>query len=163
MLANIFRKLKEEKGLSEAATAIIVLPIILGALFVMLDVGFYMRTRSMLDTIVQDTVRGVALDGGVNNPRTNVIGGSWQVKGQNSLNNACASGSLRCDTGMPARMTCAPTVAQNVGDQVWCEATISYRVISPLSEGPLGLGLQDLYSEPITVRVEASASVGVRG
>ena len=56
MLVNLIKKIKDEKGLSEAATAIIVLPIILGALFVMLDVGFYMRTRSMLDTIVQDTV-----------------------------------------------------------------------------------------------------------
>jgi Flp pilus assembly protein TadG len=165
MLTNIIKKIKEEKGLSEAATAIIVLPIILGALFVMLDVGFYMRTRSLLDTVVQDTVRGVALDGGVNNPRTNSLGPgvSWQTKGQASLNRACTSGSLRCDPSMPIRLTCAPTVAQRVGDTVWCQATVSYRVISPLSEGPLGLGLQNLYSAPITVRVEASASVGVRG
>lgn len=164
MLAQIIRKIKDERGLSEAATAIIVLPIILGALFVMLDVGFYMRTRSMLDTIVQDTVRGVALDGGYNNPRTIVIAeDSWIIKGENSLRRACDSGSLRCDQSMPIDLTCAPNVARNVGETVWCEATISYRVISPLSEGPLGLGLQGLYAEPITVRVEASAAVGTEG
>lgn len=163
MIKNIIAKIKNEKGLSEAATAIIVLPVILGSLFVMLDVGFYMRTKAMLDTVVQDTVRGVALDGGTNNPRTNVIGESWSVKGQNSLIRACESGSLRCDDSMPRTLTCAPVVANNVGQTVWCEATVSYKVISPLSEGPLGLGLQGLYAEPITVRVEASASVGTQG
>ena len=163
MLVNLIKKIKDEKGLSEAATAIIVLPIILGALFVMLDVGFYMRTRSMLDTIVQDTVRGVALDGGTNNPRTKVIAGTWVEKGRVALNNACQSGSLRCDNAMPINFTCAPVVANRVGETVWCEATISYNVISPLSEGPLGLGLQGLYAEPITVRVEASAAVGTEG
>jgi Flp pilus assembly protein TadG len=163
MFSKIITKLKSEKGLSEATTAIFVLPIILGALFVMLDVGFYMRSRSMLDTVVQDVVRGVALDGGNNNPRTNIIGEPWSQKGLRNLQNACTNGTIRCEAAAPITLTCGPNQANNVGAEVWCEATITYNVISPLSEGPLGMGLQGLYSEPITVRVVASATTGLTG
>lgn len=163
MISKIISKIKSEKGLSEATTAIFVLPIILGALFVMLDVGFYMRSRSMLDTVVQDTVRGVALDGGNSNPRTNIIGEPWSTKGLRNLQNACENGTIRCEPAAPITLTCGPNQANNVGAEVWCEATITYNVISPLSEGPLGLGLQGLYDDPITVRVVASAATGLTG
>jgi hypothetical protein len=163
MFTKILIKLKEEKGLSEAATAIFILPVILGSLFVMLDVGFYMRSKAMLDVVVQDTVRGVALDGGNNNTRTNIIGEPWAQKGLRNLNNACESGTLRCDPAAPITLTCGPNQAANVGAEVWCEGTVTYRVISPLSEGPLGLGLQGLYEAPITVRVVASAATGLNG
>jgi hypothetical protein len=149
--------------MSEAATAIIVLPIILGSLFVMLDVGFYMRSQAMLDIIVQDTLRGVALDGGNDNPRTNVIGEPWSEKGQGRLNDACDSGTLRCDINAPITLTCGPNQSGQVGADVWCEAQVTYKVISPLSEGPLGLGLQNLYTDPITVRVVGSAATGLGG
>jgi hypothetical protein len=163
LIKRIFNRSKDERGLSEAATAIIVLPVILGSLFVMLDVGFYMRSTSMLDIIAQTTLRGVALDGGNNNPRTNIIGEPWSVKGQRNLNDACDSGTLRCDPSAPITITCGPTQSTQVGEDVWCEATVTYKVISPLSEGPLGLGLQGLYSDPITVRVVGSAATGIGG
>lgn len=163
LMRKLLNRTKSERGLSEAATAIIVLPIILGALFVMLDVGFYMRSKAMLDIVVQDTLRGVALDGGNNNPRTNIIGEPWSTKGLRNLNEACDSGTLRCDPAAPIVLTCTPNQSLRVGDNVSCEATVSYRVISPLSEGPLGLGLQNLYTAPITVRIVGSAATGIGG
>lgn len=153
----------DESGLSEAATAIIVLPILLVTLFVMLDVGFNMRSRAMLDILVQDTVRGVALDGGDLNPRTNSTGAAWSDRGFQLLQDACANGTIRCAGAPDITFNCTPTVAAQVGDIVSCTASFTYDVISPLSTGDLGLGLQGLYDDPVEVTVQSRSSTGTGG
>lgn len=168
MLRKIYfalqKRRKDESGLSEAATAIIVLPVLLVTLFVMLDVGFNMRSRAMLDIIVQDTVRGVALDGGNMNPRTNSNGTPWSDRGYQLLQEACTNGTIRC-AGSPPQITfnCQPNITAQVGDVVACTAEFTYDVISPLSTGDLGLGLQGLYDDPVVVTVQSRASTGTGG
>lgn len=168
MLKKIYKglqgKRKAEEGLSEAATAIIVLPILLVTLFVMLDVGFNMRSRAMLDIIVQDTVRGVALDGGNMNPRTNSNGVSWSERGYQLLAEACTNGTIRCEGGTSnISFNCTPTMASQVGDVVSCRGEFTYDVISPLSQGTFGLGLQSLYDDPVVVTVQSRSSTGTAG
>lgn len=162
------RRSDDERGVAEAWTAIIVLPILVAALFLLVEAGLNMRTRATLDHIVQDTVRSVALDGGNFNPRTNVIGTSWSAKGLATLKNACSNGSMRCKT-VPT-MTCTdatpgtPDVAEMVGETVRCTATVEYKPVSMMSSNPLwSFGMSGLFTQPLTVTVESIAATGVNG
>lgn len=162
-MRNYFRWLREERGLSEAATAIFVLPLIVAALFVIVETGFNIRTRAVMDHIVQDTTRMAALDGGNFNPTTNTIGMTWQAKGQQLLAKACADKSMRCAT--TPTMVCYPAgYALNVGEDVYCTATVKYKVISGLSTSTMfSFGFSGLYTSTITSTAHSVAAVAANG
>jgi Flp pilus assembly protein TadG len=162
MIGKIRNWLFNERGVSEAVMAIIILPIITSMLFVLVEAGFNMRSRAVMDSVVQDVVRGISLDGGVNNPRTNTLGHDWQTEGLNRLKAACTTGSIRCKT-VPT-IVCSPTVAANVGDAVTCSAQVTYKVISPLSVNPLfSLGFQGVFTSPLKVTITSVAATGSNG
>jgi hypothetical protein len=162
MIGKIRNWLFNERGVSEAATAIFILPIITSMLFVLVEAGFNMRSRAVEDSIVQDIVRGISLDGGVSNPRTNTLGHDWQTEGLNRLKAACTSGAIRCN-GTPT-IACNPGVAANVGDPVSCTAQINYKVISPLSVNPLfSLGFQGVFTSPMKTTITSVSATGTNG
>lgn len=170
MMKSIRKWLASENGVSEAATVIFVLPVIVALVFVMLEAGFNMRSRTIVDNITQDIVRNVALDGGDMNPRTNVQGKSWSQIGLERLNSACSQNVLRC-SGTPT-FSCTPAVAANIGDVVSCTATVSYATVSPLSTStgkfdPIGLvmslGFAPMFTAPISSTAQAVAATGLNG
>lgn len=163
MMKRMRTWLRQERGLAEATTAIFVLPLILAAMFVIIESGIYMQTRAVMDSITRDTARMAALDGGNYNPTTNTIGMSWSTKGTLSLKEACSKNVMRCST-VPV-MSCIPvTYAMNVGDDVTCTATVSYSPVSSLSKNPVfSFGFSGLFTAPIESEAHSVAAVGING
>lgn len=169
MLMSLRKWLRGEGGVSEAATAIFVLPIIGTMIFLLVDVGFNIRTRTVIDSIVQDTARSAGLDGGALNARgtqldTAVYTAGWSTVGTKRLVAACNAGQIRSTAACSTlKMTCTPARALNVGDLVTCKLTtgITYKTLSPLSTNPaFSLGMSGLFTTPIKVSVSSVASIG---
>lgn len=155
-----------EGGVSEAATAIFVLPLIAALVFLIVETGFNIRTRTMIDSIIQDTTRSVALEGGWNNARATSLptGKTWISVGTSRLQSACASGVIRTDQACNTlTVVCNPQVASFAGDIVTCAlgTAITYKTVSPLSTNPLfSYGMQGVFTTPITSSVSSVAAVG---
>jgi Flp pilus assembly protein TadG len=170
---------RREEGLSEAATAIFVLPIIVGLLFLLVETGFNIRTRSSIDALLQDTVRSAALDGGYNNVRATTLpqtytrmanpNSGWSAVGTERLRAACNNGTIRSVGGNcnNVRVTCTPAVAPTPGVEVSCSLSgngISYLTVSPLSTNPLfSFGFAGLFTTPIDPTFVARAAIGQNG
>jgi hypothetical protein len=157
-----------EEGVSEAATAIFVLPLIAALVFLVIEAGFNVRTRIVIDSTLQDTVRSVSLDGGDNSPRTtSLTGQTWSQVGTQRLQAACTSGAIRATNScLSLGVTCSPAAANAAGDNVFCFLTtpITYKTLSPLSTNALfSFGFSGLFTTPIQSRVDSVASVGVNG
>lgn len=179
MFAKIRHLLRREDGMSEAATAIFVLPIIVGLLFLLVETGFNIRTRSSVDALLQDTVRSAALDGGYNNVRATTLpstytrmanpASGWAAVGTERLHAACANGTIRSVGGncRSVRVQCTPAVAPTPGVEVRCWLTgngISYQTVSPLSTNPLfSFGFAGLFTTPIDPTFVARAAIGQNG
>jgi len=153
-----------EAGISEAATAIFVLPLLALLIFMLIETGMNIRYRLLVDNIVQTAVRGVALDGGDCNPRVGCRSGSqrWSSIATTQLRQLCNdSGRSRTPCGSVS-VTCRPVTAPQVGTPVWCETTFDYRPITGMASNPVtSLGFSALLNAPIKVRVESAAGVGV--
>jgi Flp pilus assembly protein TadG len=171
---NMLRKwLKREGGVSEAATTIFVLPIIMGLIFLLVETGFNVRTRTVMDSIVQDTVRSVSLDGGYNNPRASSLSSSytnlsgtnsgWAKVGTERLQQACSDNAIRVSNCASITVRCSPRIAANVGDEVscWLSTGAQYKTLSPLSTNPLfSFGFGPLFETPITLTVKSRSALG---
>lgn len=162
---------RKEKGAAEIYAAIIILPVLASMIFMLLEVGIYIHYRGSVDSILQTTVRGISLEAGDNNPRTNMLhlsdpaNASWITRGTNSLIALCANSgnysSGRCQSA-PV-LTCSsnviPTASQ--GTQFSCTAVFDYRPVSPLSSSKgLSMGMSTLFTKPITIIVTSSISGG---
>lgn len=167
--------LKGERGMSEAAVAIIYLPLLVALIFLLVETGFNMRTRTMTDTILQDTARSAALDGGANNARATgltskytsvkTVGGGWAKVGTERLVAACKDGSVR-STSCSITISCSPAVAKFAGDKVscWLTTPITYKTLSPMSTNPLfSFGMAGLFTTPISNKIESRAAIGSQG
>jgi hypothetical protein len=165
MMNTIRRWLKGEGGLSEAATAIFVLPFIVTTVFLLVETGFNMRSRTVLDYIVTDTVRGVALDGGNLNPRTNSIGMAWSAKGLIAMRDACTTGAMRCaSTPSVSDLTCTPQQVLAMTEMVSCSGRITYKIVSPLSSSPIWTwGMNGLFTAPISVKISSLPATSLNG
>lgn len=167
MIKKLQKWLKREEGISEATTAIFVLPLIVALIFLVVEAGFNIRTRVMIDNIVQDTTRSAALEGGWNNPRATSLpaGKTWASVGTERLQEACRTGTIRSKTacGSLSIVCITPAVANFAGDAVTCRLgrSITYATLSPLSTNPLfSYGFQGVFTTPITSSVTSSASIG---
>jgi Flp pilus assembly protein TadG len=170
-MSRIRAWLRREEGVSEAATAIFILPLIAALIFLIVDTGFDIRTRTVIDGIVQDTTRSVALDGGYKNARSTSLDPSysqgWQTIGTNRLIQACQSGSIQtAQNCLSLSVVCTPQIAANVGDNVSCSlgTPITYKTLSPMSTNPLfSFGMSGLFTTPINSTSTSVAAVGSNG
>lgn len=172
-MRTLRRWLKREDGVSEAATTIFVMPIIMALIFLLVETGFNIRTRTVLDSIVQDTVRSVSLDGGYNNPRASALstsytnlGGTnsgWAKVGTERLQQACDDDAVRISNCASITIICSPRIAANVGQEVSCSLSTGakYKTLSPLSTNPLfSFGFGPLFETPISLTIKSRSALG---
>lgn len=149
MMTKLTQWFHREDGVSEAATAIFVLPIIAFMIFSLLEAGMYLSSRSQFDQIVQSTVRNVALDGGWNNTRSKSITSDWVTRANQQLDAACNGGPLgpaRIRCSGPAVISCTPDHADTLDQIVSCTGTFKYKPVSPLSTNAFtSLGFSQIY------------------
>lgn len=169
--------LRREDGLSEATTAIFILPILAALIFLLIETGFNINTRTTMDNIVQDTARSAALDGGYNNPRstllpsayTNMAGSNsgWAAVGTQRLQAACNSGMIRSQNSCSSlKIVCNTAIAAFAGDTITCAlaSPLQYKVVSPLSTSPVfSFGFGPMFTKPISVSVSAASAIGRNG
>lgn len=155
-----------ESGVAEATAFILIIPLITSLLFVLIDVGFNLRYRLMVDNVTQDAVRGAALDGGNNWPRTNTLSIGWGQDLQNRLYKICSStyptNPGRCPAGSAGAPvgSCSPKIATLTTPDVTCTSTFHYYRISPLSTNPVtSLGFHTMFTNPIVVTLTSRAAV----
>lgn len=167
MILKLKNWFKKEGGVSEATTAIFVLPLVVALIFLVVEAGFNIRTRVMVDNLVQDTTRSAALEGGWNNLRATSLpsGKTWASVGTERIQEACRTGTIRSKTPCNSlSIICTtPAVANYAGDAVTCRlgTPITYATLSPLSTNPLfSYGFQGVFTTPITSSVTSSAAIG---
>ena len=166
---------KAEKGVAEAYAAIIVLPIMMALIFLLAETGFEIHYRSNVDSVVQEAVRGISLEGGDYNPRTSTFApmsqinaysnsttNTWSSRAQGALVALCATNGNysigRC-TQAPT-VYCSPLLGAQ-GDQVSCTATFYYRPISSLSSQTWSsFGLSAFLTKPIVITMVSTISGG---
>jgi Flp pilus assembly protein TadG len=171
---------RKESGLAEAATVIFVLPIIFALLFLTLEVGLYMSTRTQLDNIVQDTTRSAATDGGYANSRATSLNltaypNGWATVGTLRLRKACTDLNVRSKNACSTLAVVCEDASGNqtaaralpfAGDTIRCRlgAPFAYRVASPLSTTPVfSFGMSKLFTSTITVTAESRTALGRNG
>ena len=171
-MLRIRRWLRAEAGLSEAATAIIVLPLIAALMFLLVETGFNIKTRTTIDSVLQDTTRGAALEGGNHNARssslpTSMYPNGWSSYGTQRLRAACAAGAIRLQGNCNSiGITCSPGATTRVGDVVTCSLTVpvTYKTLSPLSTNPaFSFGMSGLFTTPIKSTLSSRSAVGLAG
>lgn len=169
--------LYREDGMSEATTAIFVLPILAALIFLLIETGFNIRTRTMTDNILQDTTRSAALDGGYNNPRstllpstyTNMTGtnSGWAAVGTERLQSACKSGLIRSQAACGSlKIVCNTAIANFAGDTITCSLAtpLTYKIVSPLSTSALfSFGFGPMFTTPISASISAASAIGRNG
>ena len=149
----------DERG-AEIAAMLFVLPVLLVLVIGLIDIGFALRTRMLVENAARDGARGVAADGGNLNPRTNSNGVAWNNRVRNQLwNGSCTMSNC---SGAPT-VTCTPEVVNRSGDMVSCTIVYSYRGLNAdLLNSPMGLGMGS-FIKPFTVTSSARAEVGRTG
>lgn len=157
-------RLLGDTGMGEAATAIIVLPFMIALVFVILETGFNMRYRGMVDNVVQDTVRGISQDGADYWAATNTVPAgypNWTTYGQSRLAELCGDGSARCT--QPPALTCWPAGPYSEpGGASGCTATFYYKPIAGFTtNNPVfNLGFGSLWADPIETTIQSRTVVG---
>ncbi len=156
-----------EAGMSEALVAIIVLPFMMAMIFTLIEVGFNLRFRAGVDSIMQDTVRGVAQDGANYWVRTSTLpeeyaspGLGWEAWAADRLDDLCVSTGRCADN--TSIVDCTP---QNIGfapgAPVECTATVDYQpVVQFTSRGIFSLGFSGLWEDGVRSTVESRTVVG---
>lgn len=162
-LRRLFTASRKDGGMGEAATAIIVLPFMIALVFVILETGFNLRYRGMVDNVVQDTVRGISQDGANYWAATNTVPigyPNWQAYGQARLTELC-SGNSRCK--QPPVLTCWPSGPySSPGGESGCTAVFHYKPIAGFTtDNPVfNLGFGRLWDNPIETTIRSRTVVG---
>lgn len=157
------RKLTSDRGMGEAATAIVVLPFMIALVFVLLETGFNLRYRGMVDNVVQDTVRGISQDGADYWAATDTVPAgfpNWTAYGQSRLNDLC-NGNTRCT--QPPALTCWPAGPYaEPGGASGCTAVFYYKPIAGFTtNNPVfNLGFGRLWADPIETTIQSRTVVG---
>lgn len=175
-----------ETGLAEVAGAIVVIPLIFALIFTLIEVGWYLRYRAMVDQVTRSAAMMVAMDGADTQQPWSPLAGaspaawstSWSAWGTEQLRKIChnipaqttsggaVTGAIpgglgkRCEA-MPS-MTCTPTaLPTNAGARVECRAEFAYRPITSMARNTIfNMGFGSLFDRNMTITVESVTSVG---
>lgn len=175
-LSSLKKWLKNERGVAEIYSAIIVLPVLVSLIFLLVETGFEVHYRSNVDSIVAQAVRGISLEGADYNPRVSIYPptsnvntnsgsttNSWSSHAQQALVSLCGNNGNysvgRCSQ-VPT-VTCSPASPGNQGDPVSCTADFYYRPVSPLSSQTWSsFGLSSFLTKPIVITINSQISGG---
>lgn len=157
-----------ERGMSEVAAAIVVIPLMIALIFTLLEVGINLHFRSRVDAIVADTLRGVSHDGANYDVRTytgpRAYGSAdqgWQAWGQDQLRALC--GDSRCGTRPRPTLSCTPVdLQQYAGEEAQCTARFTYKPITGglLNNPVMNLGFGGLWGDEIQISMRTVTTVG---
>lgn len=122
---ELLLKKRNERGDSELPVTLIMLPLVIFLIFALIDISFYMNTRSQVQSILTQGTRQMALYGG--NSRAlplNKTGASVadDIYGTLYQNGQCTKSF--CDA--PPVVTCTPDVASRVGQKMTCTLIYDY-------------------------------------
>lgn len=124
----------DERGSSELPVTLIMLPFAIFLIFALIDVTFYMQTRSNVQAVLRDTTRAVALYGG-NSERIplNTLGKDvddyFTEKRVYSPSTGCQISYCGKSPSNP-KITCTPAVASVVGQEVKCSIRYNYAPVA---------------------------------
>ena len=123
-LRNLLNR-RSEEGASELPVTIIMLPFALFLIFALIDVSFYMQTRSSVQNVLRDGVREIALYGG--NSSSVPLNTSGKTVAQQVFDNLYQNGQcVKSYCSAPPKVTCTPDIATAVGQTVSCTVTYAY-------------------------------------
>lgn len=89
MLKRILKRMKSDRGASSLISFMLVVPLLLGAVFMVIDFTFYNTNRDQVNAIARDAARTVAIYGGNGNAtKATSIEKSYGM----SRTNACSAG-----------------------------------------------------------------------
>lgn len=163
---------RDERG-SEMAAAIFVLPVLFILLIGIIDVGWMIKTRMVVDNIISTTVKQAGADGGDYNPVAMRPGeAAWSTQAMRTLwdggnctqSHCSAAPSVFCDkVTRPNGSVYYSQRVVDAGDVITCTVNYPY---SPLSGGllntPLGLGIGGLL-HGFTITESARSEIGSSG
>jgi Flp pilus assembly protein TadG len=171
MRAAFGRLRGDERGM-EAAAMIFVLPFLFILVLGLIDIGWMIKTRMVVENITRDAARHAAFDGGNYNPRTNTEGREWDDVAMRSLWNGggcvqsgCTSAPIVDCTRItkPNGTVYRSHVVQDAGDIITCTVNYKYKPINgPLMNSPLGLGIGSML-DPFVISTSARSEVGSSG
>ena len=183
---HTWRKWKSsEWGFSEAAAFIFVIPIIIALIFSLIEVGWYLRYRGMVDEVTRTTAVMVAAEGSNTAQPWSALNStsfnSWSEFGSRQLRNLCKPIPMQTSNGdtvtgpitggwggagsrceQAPSMSCTPGSLQaSAGADVECTARFDYKPLTSLARSTLfNLGFGGFFSKDIKVTVRSRASIG---
>ena len=162
LMAAMRRWQNGERGMQEIAATIFTLPLVFTLMTLIIEVGLYTSVKGQIDSVVQTTVRGVALDGGdYNDARASLCQTAncnrfWSTLMKRRVDTICGNGT-RC---LVTAFKCSPTAVNTAGYPVSCYVTITYKpVISAMKNRAASLGFSDYFAKPYTSKAN-SATLG---
>lgn len=153
-MQKLLKKLRSDKGDSELVSLLIILPLVLGIMFTMIDVSMFFSNRALIQNTVRDSARSVAIMGGngTNNKGTPIelkYGLSRSASCSGLSSNPMVSTALKPTTSAiecqalsalannkslvevtVTEMTCSPQKTDGVGVEAKCTASWTYGHIS---------------------------------
>lgn len=137
---------RDERG-NDLITSIFMIPIILGLIFVLIDVSVYFQARSEVQNVARDSARTIALLGGdsksipLNNlgAKPSELGLKSIWDGSKCLPSACSK---------KPTISCSPDKATQLNQQVTCRVNYFYQPAGGALVSWLGFG--DLLTLPIS-------------
>lgn len=149
-------KMKEERGSSELPVTLILLPLVIFLIFALIDVSFYMNTRSKVQSVLTQGVRQMALYGG--NSAALPLNKTGKPVDRIIYDNLYQNGNCTlsiCQT--PPVVTCDTQRATRVGQPMKCTVTYNYRpVVSDMFIGFTAF----LTDPPFTISSSTVSEVG---
>jgi Flp pilus assembly protein TadG len=172
-IGSAFQRLRSDERGIEAPAMIIVLPILFVLIIGLVDVGWMIKTRMVVDNIVSTAVKQAAADGGNYNPQTMISGQpSWSDVAMNQLWDGSSCKQSACDARPTVDCTLITrpngtqyrsNVVIDAGDVITCSVNYPYRPISgALLRGPMGLGIGGML-DPFTLTSTARSEIGTSG
>ena len=130
---KIFNKLKEDKGVSNTISFIVIMLFIMIMLVSFIDVGLYFNAKNQMLTAAENGARSVALYGGVNTSVRNAKGGMgpedlvW-ISIPDSYKTTTSNRTIVVDR---SGVDCQPKSGRiKAGDLVYCDVTYIYNGIA---------------------------------
>lgn len=182
---GFFRRWRRgERGFGEFAAAIFVLPVLIALVFTLIELGWYLRYRAMVDEATRLTTMMVAQEGANTTQPWSALkyvdpSAKWSDFGKEQLRMLCfnaipaqtasgggATGAVPSGIGQrcsqPPTMTCTPeNLQENPGEVVRCNSTFYYTPLTALGRSPIfSFGFSGLFARPIEIFVVSRTSVG---
>lgn len=133
-LSALLHAKRGENGSSELPVTLIILPFAIFLIFALIDVTFYMQTRSNLQSVLRDTTRAVALYGGNSkasplNPLGSNVDAYFTKNRVYASSTGCQMSFCGSEVKAPA-IKCTPALASTVGQIVTCTLKYDYSSVA---------------------------------